>query len=223
MTGPRCTPSPGSRCARRTRASRVGERRSRPRASSRGRVRLRPRLGRVVHPRGPEERARSWTPRRRVLVDEDASGRDVARRHPHGRAGPGPAGAPARRRQAGVRRHGLEDPVGRRAPRSPPTAASSRSSRESGSGSGTAAPGSTRPACRCRAGPGPSRSPTGRTAPAWSSPPPTAGPGPRTPARTGGSSAPARPPVATCPHDEWEQFFPNRPYEPTCPQWPSAG
>jgi len=23
--------------------------------------------------------------------------------------------------------------------------------------------------------------------------------------------------------DEWNQFFPSRPYEPTCPQWPSAG
>ncbi len=23
--------------------------------------------------------------------------------------------------------------------------------------------------------------------------------------------------------DEWSQFFPSRPYEPTCPQWPSAG
>lgn len=23
--------------------------------------------------------------------------------------------------------------------------------------------------------------------------------------------------------DEWDQFFPGRPYEPTCPQWPSAG
>ena len=24
-------------------------------------------------------------------------------------------------------------------------------------------------------------------------------------------------------NDEWGQFFPSRPYEPTCPQWPSAG
>ncbi len=23
--------------------------------------------------------------------------------------------------------------------------------------------------------------------------------------------------------DEWNQFFPSRPYEPTCPQWPSPG
>jgi WD40 repeat protein len=23
--------------------------------------------------------------------------------------------------------------------------------------------------------------------------------------------------------DEWSQFFPSRPYEPTCPQWPAAG
>jgi WD40 repeat protein len=23
--------------------------------------------------------------------------------------------------------------------------------------------------------------------------------------------------------DEWSQYFPSRPYEPTCPQWPSAG
>ena len=23
--------------------------------------------------------------------------------------------------------------------------------------------------------------------------------------------------------DEWDQFFPRRPYEPTCPQWPLAG
>ena len=155
---------------------------------------------RLVRPGGPEDVATCWRPRRQgfcptrtatVVMSPDGTRMVVP--------GPGLRVRLLDVDKQDVHRHGLEDPVGlephvrpRRQPVRPrPGRADPALGRPH-----RGVPGQPAPAEPDRR---PSRSSTGPTAPAWSSPPPTAGPGPRTRARTSGSTARVRPPHGTSP------------------------
>ena len=176
-------------------------------------TRLDPGTGRVLADRTGRAGGRRVR-RRRAPRQHAVAGRLAARRPPSRRRR-----APARHRGPRVDRHrdsGRVRPTGTSP--SPTTGASSPPSPPVGSGSGTVAPGSTRPASLCRAAPPTRPSPTSATGRGCWSPHRTGGPGPSTPSRRPGWNAPVRSPVATSPATSGRRYFPERDYQVTCPQ-----
>ena len=105
---------------------------------------------------------------------------------------------------------------------SPRTEASWPPSSQAGFGCGTAGPAPTGPASRSPTQPPTLTCRTSPTAPVSSSRHWTEGRGPWTPARQSWVERACRIAGRNLTQDEWKQFFPNRPYEVTCRQWPAG-